>query len=223
MGDDRGKQDKTTIFLLKSGDYRYDNIKRFIGHADLRLNDKGRAQAAGWRQELIHLPLQRIFCSDLSRSHETACILAEGSRVPVLPLPRLREINLGGWDGQSIADVRRLYPHEYEKRGTEMAYYRPPGGECFADMAARVIPLFENLVREASGDLLIVGHSGVNKVILCHILGMPLDNLFRLRQDYACLNVIENNKGGMQLRLINARSWRAQSSDQSCQEGRAEC
>ena len=193
----------TTVYLLRHGDSRQDNVKRYIGQADLPLNVQGRDQAAGWQRNLATVPLHRVFSSDLSRSYETACIIVDGRSEPVRPLPRLREINLGGWDGQPIADVRHLYPFEYEKRGADMVYYRPPGGECFADVAARVVPLFEEIVRGMPGNVLIVGHSGVNKVILRHILGMPLENLFRMRQDYGCLNVIECDGEGIRLRGMN--------------------
>jgi len=193
----------TTIYLLRHGDSRQDGIKRYIGQADLPLNEEGRAQAAEWRRELMEVPLLRIFSSDLSRSHETACIIAEGRSEPVQPLARLREINLGGWDGRPMDEVRLISPFEYEKRGADMVYYRPPGGECFADVAARVIPLFEELIRGVQGNVLIVGHAGVNKIILCHILGMPLANLFRMRQDYGCLNVIDCGREGIRLRGMN--------------------
>jgi len=196
----------TTVYLMRHGDIRQDNVKRYIGQADIALNALGRAQALSWRQELAAIPLRRIYCSDLSRAHETACIIAEGRKAPVQPLSKLREINLGAWDGQAMDDVRSLYAGEYEKRGADMVYYRPPAGECFADVAARVIPLFEEIVRNSSGNLLIVGHAGINKVILCHVLGMPLENLFRLRQDYGCLNVIDCGKDKMRLREMNLDS-----------------
>jgi probable phosphoglycerate mutase len=115
----------------------------------------------------------------------------------------LREINLGAWDGLSFDDVQRLYPSEYERRGAAMITYRTPGGECFADLAARVVPLFVEIVRGSSGNLLFVGHSSVNMVIICHILGMPLEHLFRIRQDYACMNIIDSNSNGMRLRKMN--------------------
>lgn len=203
MNNNRDNSRTNTIYLLRHGDLRQDGVKRYIGQADLPLNASGRAQALNWQQELAHIPLRRIFCSDLSRSYETACLIAEGRSESVQPFPKLREINLGAWDGQSVDDVRRFYPGEYEKRGADMVYYRPPAGECFADVAARVIPLFEEIVRSASGNMLIVGHSGVNKVILCHILGMPLENLFRMRQEYGCLNVIECGMGSVQLCGMN--------------------
>lgn len=203
MSDYRDNSGSTAVYLLRHGDSRQDSVKRYIGQADLPLNEEGRAQAAGWRRELASVPMHRIFSSDLSRSYETACIIAEGRSETVLPLARFREIDLGGWDGRSIEEVRLLYPFEYAKRGGDMVYYRPPGGECFADVAARVIPLFEEIVRSTTGNVLMVGHSGVNKIILCHILGIPLENLFRMQQDYGFLNVIDYGKKGIRLRGMN--------------------
>ncbi len=203
MSTDRGNIHTGTVYLLRHGDSSQDEIKRYIGQADLPLNAVGRAQASRWQQELAHISLERIFCSDLSRSLETARIIAEGRSEPVQPLHKLREINLGAWDGLSFADVQRLYPAEYERRGADMVTYRTPGGECFADLAARVVPLFVEIVRGSSGNLLIVGHSGVNMVIICHILGMPLENLFRIRQDYGCMNLIDFDSQGMRLRNLN--------------------
>ena len=192
-----------TIYLLRHGDSRQDEIKRYIGQADVPLNSIGQAQASYWKKELANVPLERIFCSDLSRSLETARIIAEGRSEPLQPLQKLREINLGAWDGLSFEEVKHLYPSEFERRGADMATYRTPGGECFADLAARVVPLFMEIARSSTGNMLIVGHSGVNQVILCHILGMPLVNLFRLRQDYGCMNVIESCKSGMRLSRMN--------------------
>lgn len=206
MIDNRTTLCTTTVFLMRHGDIRQDTIKRYIGQADLALNATGHAQARDWRKELSEISFRRIFCSDLSRSHETACIIAEGRTTTVQPLVKLREINLGAWEGQAVDDVRSLYAGEYEKRGADMVHYRPPAGECFADVAARVIPLFKEIVRNTAGNLLIVGHAGVNRIILSHILGMPLDNLFRLRQDYGCMNVIDCGKDGMWLREMNLDS-----------------
>lgn len=203
MNTHRENSHSAVVYLLRHGDIRQDDIKRYIGQADLSLNDAGSAQAMRWRNELAQVPLSRIFCSDLSRSYETACIIAEGRSAAVQSLHKLREINLGAWDGQPVDDVLRLYPGEHEKRGADLVYYRPPAGECFADIAARVIPLFEEIVRNVPGNVLIVGHAGVNKVLLCHLLGIPMENLLRIRQDYGCLNIIEYSVDSVSLRALN--------------------
>ena len=203
MSNNRGNTRTGTIYLMRHGDSRQDEIKRYIGQADLPLNAEGRAQASCWRKALAHISLERIYCSDLSRSLETARIIAEESSAPVQPLHKLREINLGKWEGLSFDEVRHLYPGEFERRGADMVNCPPPGGESFADLAARVLPLFAELVRGSSGNLLIVGHAGVNMVIICHILGMPPENLFRIRQEYGCMNVIDFDSHGMRLRKMN--------------------
>jgi probable phosphoglycerate mutase len=203
MSDKTNRSENTTVYLLRHGDCRQDSIRRYVGQSDLPLNAEGQAQAAGWRQKLAAIPIHRVISSDLSRSLETAAIIAEGRSAPVQPLSKLREINLGGWDGLTFDEVRRFFPTEYQKRGTDLVSFRTPGGECFTDVAARVVPLFEQIVSSTTGNVLIVGHAGVNRAILCHILGMPLSNLFRIGQDYACLNVIDCNKGGMTVRGVN--------------------
>jgi probable phosphoglycerate mutase len=201
--DDQSTTSTSTIYLMRHGDIHRDDVRRYIGQADIELNANGRSQAITWRREMSRIPLKRIYCSDLSRSHETACIIAEGRNAPVQSLPKLREINLGAWDGLEMAEVQSLYPAEYEKRGADMVYYRPPAGECFADVAARVIPLFEEIVRNATGNHLIVGHAGANRVILSHILGMPLENIFRLPQEYGCLNIVDCSRERTRLVEIN--------------------
>ncbi|PIU52615.1 MAG: phosphoglycerate mutase, partial [Deltaproteobacteria bacterium CG07_land_8_20_14_0_80_60_11] len=44
---------------------------------------------------------------------------------------------------------------------------------------------------------------GVNRVILSEALGLPLDHLFRLDQNYGCLNIIDYFPDMAVVRLIN--------------------
>jgi alpha-ribazole phosphatase len=47
------------------------------------------------------------------------------------------------------------------------------------------------LDRHRGQNLALVAHGGINRVILCHLLGVPLANIFRIEQDLACFNIIE--------------------------------
>ncbi|MDA8428537.1 MAG: alpha-ribazole phosphatase [Geobacteraceae bacterium] len=192
-----------TIYLLRHGDSRPDAVRRFIGRSDGPLNEAGRSQAERWRRELSRIPFSRICCSDLQRSVETARIIGRRIKAPLTVLPGLAEIDLGRWDGLPFSEVRRLFPREYEQRGADLAGYRPPGGENFADLSDRVLPVFEGLLKPSAENILIVGHAGVNRVILCHLLGLPLANLFRLEQGYGCLNVLEYAHEAWLVRSVN--------------------
>jgi probable phosphoglycerate mutase len=192
----------STVYLLRHGDCRRDDISRYCGHVDPPLNKVGVSQALAWRQQLSDVTFSRVVCSDLCRSRETARLVGGGGAQPE-EFPALREIDMGVWDGRPMAEIRREFPDDYACRGREMATFRPPGGESFADLAERVLPLFLDLVRGVTGDLLLVGHAGVNRVILCHLLGMPLANLFRIGQEYGCLNLIHRGRSAWCVRAVN--------------------
>ncbi len=202
MSQSERNTNRCTVYLLRHGDSRQDMVRRFIGRTDNPLNETGRAQAEWWRRELAPIPFGHIYSSDLKRSVETARIIGQQFQAPFTMLPQLREIDLGSWDGIPVSDIRCLFPKEYDRRGANLTGYRPVGGESFADLSARVLPAFDEAVQQSGENLLIVGHAGVNRVILCHLLGMPLANLFRLEQEYGCLNILEYTAGAWVVRRI---------------------
>jgi alpha-ribazole phosphatase/probable phosphoglycerate mutase len=72
-------------------------------------------------------------------------------------------------------------------------------------MAQRVLPTVHSLVARHRGmEIALVGHGGVNRVILLDAIGAPLDRMFAIEQDYACLNIIDySNDGRTTVRLLN--------------------
>jgi probable phosphoglycerate mutase len=191
------------IYLLRHVAVKADGERRFIGQSDPPLSDTGRRHAGQWSRGLEPIEFEAVFCSDLRRSQETAWIIAGDYPAAVRTMPKLREIHLGQWDGLSMAYVRRHFPEKWRKRGENISGYKPPGGESFEDLQNRVVPTFEEVGEQLKGHGLIVAHAGVNRVILCHVLGMPLSNLFRLAQDYGALNIIDCGKNSPQVLALN--------------------
>ncbi|MBN2232615.1 MAG: histidine phosphatase family protein [Deltaproteobacteria bacterium] len=193
------------VFLLRHGETTASaGPRRYIGQLDVPLSAPGRDQAREWAARLAEAGIGSIRCSDLRRTRETAEIIAAGSSVPVTSSTALREIALGAWEGETFAAVRARYPDEYRRRGEDLAGYRPPGGESFTDLHRRVLPAFESIIREhAGGPIVIVGHAGVNRVILCHLLGRPLADLFCIPQDYGGVNVIAVRENNFRVLRIN--------------------
>jgi alpha-ribazole phosphatase len=190
------------LYLLRHGQIAGHEERRLIGQMDVPLSAKGIEQIRWWKEQWAHLSFDRILCSDLSRSRSSAEILAELVDGPVETVPELREITLGEWEGLTAEEIGTRYPSEWDERGKDLEKYRPPGGESFSDLSARTVPVFETAA-QAGGRVLIVGHAAVNRVILCHILGVPLSNVFRLGQDYAALNIIVSRNGTWCVDLLN--------------------
>lgn len=192
------------IFLLRHGKILAENMeRRYIGHIDIPLSPEGLEQAHFLQAQLAKEKLAAVFCSDLIRSVNTAKIITE--KLPITPIIRrdLREISMGDWEGKTFKEIRQLYPVEYSKRGQNIINYRIPGAESFAECKTRVLTAFTDLINTTSGTILIVGHAGINRILLCHILGMPLENLFHFKQDYGCINILEYKSSQYQLTLLN--------------------
>jgi probable phosphoglycerate mutase len=192
------------IFLFRHGETTAPKVPRsFIGQTDWPLSPKGRDQADRWRQALSSIVFDRIICSPLSRCQETARILARDRKLEPEVVADLTEINLGRWEGMEMTTVRQHDPEAWQVRGQQLDAYRPPDGESFSDLLARAWPAFADLLAAGKGNLAVVAHAGVNRVLLCRMLGMPLANLFRLGQDFSALNLIDNFKAPARVTGLN--------------------
>ncbi|MFP5259131.1 MAG: histidine phosphatase family protein [Acidobacteriota bacterium] len=180
----------STLYLLRHGAIVQQAPRRFIGQTDHPLTDDGRRQAALWHEALADVPFSAVVTSDLARCRETAAIILDGRDLPIRLEPRLREIALGAFEGLTVEEVRCRFPGAYERRGCDIAGFCPQGGESFADVQKRAVAAVAELAL-LPGNVLAVAHGGVNRAILCHALGIDLERLFRLGQDYCRLNILE--------------------------------
>ena len=193
------------IYLVRHGKIETEGDQRcYIGQSDILLDAAGIKQAERMRERLAKAGAKAIYCSDLIRSRQTAEILAKSCQCPIFVRTDLREIHLGEWEGLSFAEVIRRFPEKFEARGKDIAYYRIPGGESFADCSQRALGAFQEILEKTEEASIIVGHAGINRLILCGLLGMPISNLFRIGQDYACINVIQYNGAMVQVKLMNS-------------------
>lgn len=174
-----------TVYLVRHGRIQLpDDEKRFIGQTDIPLDETGVDQARRLRDRLANAGLTAVYCSDLVRSLRTAEIITEGYDIRIFSRKDLREIHLGAWDGCTFSDIKKRFPEEFTKRGLDIVHYRPPGGESFEDCSKRVLAAFREIVQASSGSILISGHAGVNRILLCYSMGVPLEQLFTIRQEY---------------------------------------
>jgi alpha-ribazole phosphatase len=194
------------VFLLRHGALAGDSRECFIGQIDLPLAPEGIRQAEAQAEALRGRDIEAVHSSDLLRCRQTAEIVAERLGVAHRLAPGLREISLGAWEGLPRREVAARWPREYEARGRDIAGFRVPGGESFVDCRRRVLAAWKRLLAEASGNIAVVGHAGVNRLLICHVLGLPTARLFQLGQDYGCINVIEQEGGRSCVRLLNGHA-----------------
>jgi probable phosphoglycerate mutase len=193
------------LYVLRHGDCTTDGIPRYVGQVDYPLSPRGREQARAWQGFFAsHVP-DIVFSSDLKRAAQTARLALTDIAVPIRWLPALREISLGAWEGMSRQEVRTRFPGAYAQRGKDLAEFRPPEGESFLDLQKRVVAAFNALCSNLDPDavVLVVTHAGVIRVLLCHILGIRLEQMFTLGVDYARMTHLEAGRKGWVVRWMN--------------------
>ncbi len=175
------------------------------GQTDVDMTEVGIVQMEHLAERLRLVSLGAIYSSDLKRSVKGARIIARYHDAPLYVRPELREMNLGAWEGLTLSELRERYPGELEKRKADLVNYQIPGeGETISRLSKRIMTCFQNILNEHKGnDILLVGHGGVNRIILCNALGLDLTRMYNIQQDYGCLNTIDYFPDSTLVRLIN--------------------
>jgi broad specificity phosphatase PhoE len=138
-----------------------------IRDPDVPLSDTGRSQAETLGEYLASLPEDQrptaVLSSPFARALTTAQLATKGLDVRVRTDERLRERDFGAFDGMTGAGIREQYPDEAGRRDLlGKFYYRPPGGESWADVALRIRSLLATeALRHDCDRLLVVAHQAV--------------------------------------------------------------
>ena len=200
----KGSLTPTRLYLVRHGQVADGHTDRYHGNNDIGLSDKGVRQFEDLAAQLAGVPLAGVYASDLTRALTGAQIINRGREAPLQIIPEFREIHFGAWEGLSFDEIAARYPAELEARFRDLTSFRIPGGESLLDVSSRVLPrLGEIINRHLEEAIIIVAHAGVNRVILSEALGLPLDHLFRLDQNYGCLNIIDYFPDLAVVRLLN--------------------
>lgn len=196
----------TRIHLLRHGQVLGYQQKRYNGQTDVPLTELGRKQSLALAQRFADQSLGGIYASDLSRCRITAEQIARGRQVSVELRAELRELHAGSWEGRAWRELEREDPELWRVRLADIVHVAPPGGETVLQLARRVRRVICEITAAHQGEeIVVVGHGGVNRVVLLDAIGAPLEALFRLEQDYGCHNVIDYfPDGSVRVKQVNA-------------------
>jgi alpha-ribazole phosphatase len=194
----------TTIYLVRHGSVVGAETRRFIGQLDVPLSALGEAQCAALAMRLQGAGLRAIYTSDLERARRSGEIIGAPAGLAPQPLRALREMAMGRWDGLTAAEIGERDPAGFARWMAGIGQFSFPDGESVPDLVGRAAPAFEQIAAAHPGEAIaVVAHGGTNRAILCHLLGLPIDRLLGLGQDYAALSVLEGARGLWSLRQLN--------------------
>lgn len=186
----------TIIDLIRHGE-PVGGSGRYRGKIDDPLSGKG------WRQmrEAVadHCPWDVIVSSPLSRCSAFATELAQRHDLPVSFDERLMEIGFGEWEGLTKEQIVAKDSEALQRFYSDPITHRPPGAEALAEFEQRIVAAWNQLLADHAGQrLLLVGHAGVIRMVVRHVLATPLESMFRIHVPNAGITRIRVDGQGEQ-------------------------
>jgi probable phosphoglycerate mutase len=183
----------TRVYLVRHGATRLTAEDRFAGAVGVDLSEEGRAQVRLLADRLADDGIAALYTSPLSRTVETAEILARPHGLAPIREDALREIGHGRWEGLTRAEVEARFPVEYAAWEADPFTFAPEGGETGLAVLARALPVLRRIVVSHDGaTVVVVSHKATLRLLLASLLGMDARGYRdRLDQSPACLDVVD--------------------------------
>jgi broad specificity phosphatase PhoE len=195
------------VYLLRHGETEYNaDGNRYCGRTDIDLTEKGIDQANLVQSQLKGVTFDAVYSSPLKRALFTAEI-ASGIK-SVQTDARLIEVDFGGWEGKTKEEFIVENAGLWDSWMNDPAVAKAGGtGESAAEVVARVDDFYQEILRKyPSGNILVVGHNGINRLYLAHKLGMPLKYYRRIVQENSSITLFSlDATGELNLKLLNSK------------------
>ncbi|HEY9601415.1 MAG TPA: histidine phosphatase family protein [Allocoleopsis sp.] len=190
------------LLLVRHGETEWNRVSRFQGGIDVPLNENGRNQAGQAAQFLKGVPIDFAVSSPMLRPKETAeIILSHHPNIQLELKDEFREINHGLWEGKLESEIRQEYPDLLRQWQSSPETVQMPEGENLQQVWDRAVAAWDEIARSteiSSTELktgLVVAHDAINKVILCHILGLNPASIWCIKQGNCAVTVIDYPQG----------------------------
>ena len=176
----------TKIYLTRHGETVWNRQRRFQGHKNSELTDKGILAAELLADRIEDIELDYIVSSPLLRAYNTAEIARGNKDVQIIKYDGLKEINLGEFEGMSYVDIKSKHTELLAEIEKDPFNNRYPNGENLQEFYKRVVKVFTEVVdKHRNKTTLIVAHGGTLKCIEAYI------RKFKLSSDWMG-NVVKN-------------------------------
>ncbi len=195
------------IHIARHGETTWNAEGRIQGRSDPELTLKGSEQSLMLFTHLKDRPISAVYTSALQRTIRTARPLADYLGLSVQVRPEMDEMDYGLFEGKRFSEVGEELITEWRNFRENRLTYRLPGGESYSDLLIRIRPLTVEIREKHKGEeILMVGHRGVNRVLIALFTGRPLQDCLGIDQSNDCIYLIEENGDLKITHHLNGRS-----------------
>lgn len=170
------------LYIARHGETDWNLEKRIQGSTDIELNQNGISQAVKLGNSLKegNAKISKIYTSTQKRAVLTGEKVSEILNVPMEIIPEIQEMNLGKWEGCTWKQVAEMFSDEYQTWYSSRRYTRTPEGESYQDVAVRVFAKLDDIIKQNSGDVLIITHGAIVLTILAILNDVPFEQMTKV-------------------------------------------
>ena len=167
---------ETEIILIRHGETEWNLQQRMQGHSNSDLSSVGQAQIQALGQWMKNVPFNYIYSSDSLRAKQTAEAITQFSGHELKIDLRLREKNLGVFEGLTSEEASERHPEVFRLFKTEGSKYVIDEGESTQQLQDRALEIVEEIrIKHPEDRVLLVTHGGFIRVVMKHSLGLSLE------------------------------------------------
>ncbi|WP_371371356.1 alpha-ribazole phosphatase [Sporomusa aerivorans] len=194
----------TRLIIVRHGQTLWNLERKYQGHSDIALTEKGLQQAEAVAARLAAESIEAVYASDLSRAYKTAECIAVKHNLKVNVVPELREIRFGEWEGLTYEEITVRWPGLLGKLWSTPDEIEIPGGETFRQLKERAYDAVNRIVAaHPEQTVAVVAHGGTIGTIICAMLNIHLNHVWSIRQDNTAVNIVDYYEGRPTICLLN--------------------
>jgi len=185
------------IYFVRHGQTEWNLIRKLQGALNSPLTTEGIEQTKLLKEKIDHIKFDKCYSSPQGRAFDTAKLLLE-DKLEIEIIEALAEMGFGDVEGLEKENFKEKYPTEFYNLWHEAHHYDPSAfhGETFENALDRSIMSLEEIVsRNSSGNILVVGHGMILKLIFGHIWNHDLEKFWEdpVPQNTSITHVIYEN------------------------------
>jgi broad specificity phosphatase PhoE len=174
----------TTIYLVRHGLTQANKENRFAGRTDEKLHADGKNQIMLVGEKLRNNKISTIYCGPAKRTVQSAELLGELLKVPVLPLEEFDEINIPHWDGLTKDEIRQKHGDEYPTWLNSPPTFSLPGCETLKQVQERAVKGISRVLKQHNSEnLLLVSHLIVLRCLVLFYNGFDIKDFRSVKID----------------------------------------
>jgi len=157
---------------MRHGETVWNTERRYQGMTDIELSEEGLRQAECAAKRFKNIKIDKIYASPLKRAMKTAEKIAAEKGLEIISEDDFREIHFGEWEGKTVPELTEKYGESYTNFIREPHKYGFPGEGSVENVINRIKPGIDRLIAEEKGNVLIVSHGGIIRLMIMYIMGL---------------------------------------------------